>query len=70
MPTKEERNKAEKEARETKRRLDDQQRSKKFLNSLRDKSTDSKNVSPVSNITRASKAREDMYKKFQQGYNH
>ena len=32
MPTKEERNKAEKEARETKRRLLDQQRSRKFLN--------------------------------------
>ena len=32
MPTKEERNQAEKEAMETKRRLLDQQRSKKFLN--------------------------------------
>ena len=32
MSTKEERNKAEKEARETKRRLLDQQRSRKFLN--------------------------------------
>jgi len=32
MPTKDERNRAEKEARETKRRLLDQQRSKKFLN--------------------------------------
>ena len=69
MPTKEERNRAEKEARETQRRLLDQQRSKKFLKSLRDKATDSKNVSPVSNITRASKAREELYKQFQQGYN-
>ena len=32
MPTKEERNQAEKEAEETKRRLLNQQRSKKFLN--------------------------------------
>jgi hypothetical protein len=32
MPTKEERNRAEKEAEETKRRLLNQQRSKKFLN--------------------------------------
>jgi len=32
MSTKEERNKAEKEARETKRRLLDQQRSRNFLN--------------------------------------
>ena len=69
MPTKEERNRAEKEARETQRRLLDQQRSKKFLKSLRDKATDSKNVSPVSNITRASKAREELYKQFQKGYN-
>ena len=69
MPTKDERNRAEKEARETKRRLLDEQRSKKFLNSLRDKVTESKNVSPVSNITRAAKSREEMYRKFQQGYN-
>jgi len=32
MPTKDERNRAEKEARETKRRLLDEQRRKKFLN--------------------------------------
>ena len=32
MPTKDERNRSEKEANETKRRLLDQQRSRKFLN--------------------------------------
>tara|TARA_E500000331_G_scaffold353651_1_gene404802 strand:+ start:1277 stop:1453 length:177 start_codon:yes stop_codon:yes gene_type:complete len=35
MPTKEERNRAEKEAEETKRRLINQQRSKKFLNTAK-----------------------------------
>jgi len=68
MPTKEERNKAEKEARETKRKLLDQQRSKKFLNKVKNKLTDKKNVSPVSKITRAAKAREDLYKQFDSNF--
>ena len=68
MTTKEERNRAEKEARETKRRLLNQERSKKFLNKVKDKVTDNKNVSPVSKITRAAKAREDIYKQFDSNF--
>ena len=55
-------------AKETKRRLLNQQRSKKFLKGLKKKITDKKNVSPVSKITRAAQAREDIYKQFNSNF--